>query len=46
MKIRLDDYIDGDIAYFLGLMIGHGTINDSQGIRHLTIEFSYSLLQV
>lgn len=46
MKIRLDDYIDGDVAYFLGLIIGRGTISDSQGIRQLTIEFSYSSLRV
>lgn len=46
MKIRIDDYIDGDVAYFLGLVIGRGTIMESQGVRQISIEFPYSSLEV
>jgi hypothetical protein len=46
MKVRLDDYIDGDVAYFLGLIIGRGTILESPTVRQLSIEFPYSSLEV
>jgi hypothetical protein len=46
MKIRIDDYIDEDVAYFLGLVIGRGTIMESEGLRQVSIEFPYSSLQV
>ncbi len=45
MKLRIDDYIDGDVAYLLGLIIGRGTISESDGIHQLTIEFPYSSLE-
>lgn len=46
MKIRIDDYIDEDVAYFLGLVIGRGTIMESAGVRQISIEFPYSSLEV
>jgi hypothetical protein len=45
MLSPLDDYIDGDVAYLLGLIIGRGTITESGGARQLMIEFPYSSLQ-
>jgi len=45
MKFRIDDYIDGDVAYLLGLIIGRGTISESDGIHQLRIEFQYSSLE-
>jgi len=44
MGFGLDDYIDQDVAYLAGLIIGRGTISESAGIRQLIIEFSYSSL--
>ncbi len=41
----MDDYLDGDVAYLLGLIVGRGTIVDGAG-RKLIIEFPYSSLQV
>lgn len=41
----LDDYIDGDVSYLLGLIVGRGTIVDAPN-RQLSIEFSYSSLEV
>ena len=43
--MRLDDYIDGDVAYLIGLLIARGTITESGGLRQLTIEFPYSSLK-
>jgi len=45
MKMRLDDYIDGDVAYLIGLIIGRGTIINSENQRQLIIEFPFSSLQ-
>lgn len=42
MKIRLDDYIDADVSYLVGLIIARGTLSESHGIRQLTIQFPYS----
>lgn len=42
----LDDYIDGDVSYLLGLIIGRGTIIDGNADRRLLIEFPYTSLQV
>ncbi len=41
----LDDYIDGDVSYLLGLIVGRGTIVDGES-RQLIIEFPYSSLEV
>ncbi|MEN6479313.1 MAG: hypothetical protein ABFD20_06715 [Anaerolineales bacterium] len=46
MPFRLDDYIDGDVAYLAGLIIGRGTLSEVSGVRQLTIEFSYTALEV
>ncbi len=40
--MRLDDYIDKDVAYFIGLLMGRGTIIGSD--RQITIEFPHSSL--
>lgn len=45
MDFRLDDYIDGDVAYFMGLVIARGSVSEQAGTRQLTIEFPYSALQ-
>jgi len=29
MTFRLDDYIDGDVAYLAGLIIARGTISEA-----------------
>lgn len=42
----LDDYIDGDVAYLLGLILGRGTISESGGVRKIIIEFPYTSLKV
>lgn len=42
----LDDYIDGDVAYFIGLLVARGTISESSGLRQITIEFPYSSLRI
>ena len=41
----LDDYIDGDVSYLLGLIVGRGTIVDGAA-RKLIVEFPYSSLKV
>lgn len=46
MQFGLDDYMDADVAYLLGLVIGRGGISEISGIRQLTISFSYSSLRV
>lgn len=38
-------HIDGDVAYFLGLLIGRGTISNTEHVRQILIEFSYSSLK-
>lgn len=45
MPEKLNDYIDGDVAYLLGLIIGRGTILDSASQRQLIIEFPSSSIQ-
>lgn len=45
MPFRLDDYIDGDVAYLAGLIVARGTILDSSGVRQLIIEFPHSSLE-
>lgn len=32
----LDDYIDGDLSYLLGLLVARGTIIESQEIHQLS----------
>jgi hypothetical protein len=46
MKMRLDDYIDGDVAYLMGLIMARGTITDSPSHRQIVIEFPYSSLKI
>lgn len=45
MRFRPDDYIDADVAYLAGLIVGRGTISEISGIRQLTIEFNYQSLE-
>lgn len=44
MKFRLDDYIDADVAYLAGLIVGRGTISENTAVRQLVVEFSYQVL--
>jgi hypothetical protein len=49
VRSGLDDYIDADVSYLLGLIMARGTIINSQeghNIRQLTIEFPKSSLEV
>lgn len=41
----LDDYIDGDVSYLLGLIIGRGTIMDHPNLS-IVIEFPFSSLTI
>jgi len=42
------DYLDTDVAYFLGLLVGRGEITPPQagGVRRLKIEFPFKSLEV
>jgi hypothetical protein len=40
------DYIDADVAYLLGLITARGKISESGGVRQISIEFPYHLLEV
>ncbi len=35
------DYIDGDVAYLLGLVVARGTLLETPQVRQLTIEFPF-----
>ncbi|MCC7355453.1 MAG: hypothetical protein IT330_17060 [Anaerolineae bacterium] len=45
MRFPLDDYMDSDVAYLVGLITARGTIMETSGVRQLTIEFPYSSLE-
>jgi len=40
------DYIDNDVAYLLGLVIGRGEFSEDGDIRRLLIHFPFELMQV
>jgi hypothetical protein len=40
------DYLDADVAYYIGLVTARGTITDSGGIKRITIEFPFKNLKV
>jgi hypothetical protein len=40
------DYLDPDVAYYIGLMTARGTISDSGGVKRVTIEFPFKNLKV
>jgi hypothetical protein len=40
------DYLDPDVAYYIGLVTARGTISDSGGIKRITIEFPFKNLKV
>lgn len=44
--MRLDDYIDPDVAYFVGLIVARGTLTDNGSIRQISINFPYQSLNV
>ena len=44
--IFLDDYIDEDVAYLLGLIAARGTLSESGGQKQIVIEFSYVNLKI
>jgi len=35
------DYLDVDMAYFLGLLVARGSINEVSGVKRITIEFPF-----
>jgi hypothetical protein len=35
------DYLDVDMAYFLGLLVARGSINEASGVKRITIEFPF-----
>jgi len=45
MGFRIDDYIDNDVAYLIGLIVARGTIVNDVNTRRLVIEFPFSSLQ-
>lgn len=46
MKINpLNDYLDGDLSYLLGLLVARGTMINSNQIRQITIEFPFVSLR-
>jgi len=40
------DYLDEDVAYFLGLLTARGEMSQSGNVRRITIEFPFKSLQV
>jgi len=40
------DYLDVDVAYFLGLLVARGTITEEGGVKRITIEFPFRNLYV
>lgn len=47
MSIRfLDDYMDNDVAYLLGLIMIRGTFHIEGDVRRLIIHFPYQLMEV
>jgi len=46
MSVLLDDYIDADVAYLAGLIVGRGTLSHTGGVRQLVIQFSHRSLEV
>jgi len=39
------DYIDPDVAYFIGLVTARGEISDSGGVKRISIEISFQELE-
>jgi len=40
------DYIDEDVAYFVGLITARGEISDQGGVKRISIEFPFRNLEV
>ena len=40
------DYLDPDVAYFLGLLVAMGQISESNGVRRIVFEFPFRNLKV
>jgi len=45
-KKTLSDYIDPDVAYFLGLVTARGELSDTGGVKRISIEFPFRNLEV
>ncbi|MEM4306686.1 MAG: hypothetical protein QXD61_12045 [Candidatus Caldarchaeum sp.] len=43
---KIVDYLDADVAYFLGLLTARGTITEAGGVRRIAIEFPFRNLRV
>ncbi len=46
MRKRVLDYIDPDVAYFIGLITARGELADSGGVKRISIEFPFRNLEV
>jgi hypothetical protein len=46
VKKEFDDYIDHEVAYFLGLVTARRQLSDSGGVKRVTIEFPFRNLMV
>jgi len=46
LKKFLLDYIDPDVAYFIGLVTARGEISDSGSVKRISIEFPFRNLEV
>jgi hypothetical protein len=46
MKKALLDYIDEDVAYFIGLIVARGEISEQGGVKRISIEFPFRNLEV
>lgn len=45
-KILVDDYMDADVAYLLGMIMVRGTFHIERDIKRLLIHFPYQLMEV
>lgn len=46
MLSPMDDYLDGDVAYLIGLIVARGSISNVEGARSIVIHFPYRSLEV
>lgn len=44
--LLVDDYMDNDVAYLLGMIMVRGTFHIEQDVRRLLIHFPYQLMEV
>lgn len=44
--LLVNDYLDPDVAYLLGMIVARGTLHERQGVREIVIEFPYQNLNI